>query len=162
MFRQSFVAALVGAVLTVPACAQQPDMIKSINVETSLTDLNNPQAATYWKTLDNDLEAAIAANLVGRLGEDGKEIKIDMNEVELANFVQAQTGAAETSMTGTVNVVDLQDNSNFQTFDLTVTMRQALPMMPPGTDLLVIAPTSSQVYSAMVATFAKAVVDRID
>lgn len=161
MTGKTFAAALLGAALSMPALAAEP-MIKSIDVETSLTDLGNPEAAIYWKSIDTDLETAIAAQLVGRLGDEGMDIRIDMNEVELANFLQARVGAAESSMSGTVHVIDLTDNTNFKTFDLTVTMNQALPMMPPGTDIAVIPPTSAEVYSAMVATFAVAVVERID
>ncbi|PTE20893.1 hypothetical protein C5F48_14980, partial [Cereibacter changlensis JA139] len=68
----------------------------------------------------------------------------------------------ETKLQGTVNVVDMNNNANFETFDLTVSMDQALPLLPPGTDLNIIPPTSTEVYAGVVAAFAKAVVDRID
>ncbi|WP_444667691.1 hypothetical protein [Cereibacter changlensis] len=137
-------------------------MVRSIDVETSLSDLNNAEAAAYWQTLDADLEAAIAAQLIGRLGDEGMDIKIDMSEVELANYFEAAVGSAETKLQGTVNVVDMNNNANFETFDLTVSMDQALPLLPPGTDLTIIPPTSTEVYAGVVAAFAKAVVDRID
>lgn len=162
MFRKAIAPALLGALLAVPAFAQDLPMIKSIDVQTSLNDLNNPEAAAYWQTLDADLEAAIAAQLVGRLADQGMDIKIDMSEVELANYFQAAVGSAETKLQGTVNVIDMNNNSNFETFDLTVTMDQALPMMPAGTDITVIPPTSTEVYAGVVAAFAKAVADRID
>ncbi|ARC87538.1 hypothetical protein [Rhodovulum sp. MB263] len=162
MIRTSLLAALLGATIAAPALAEDMPTIKSIDVETSLTDLNNPQAAAYWKTLDEDLEAAIASQLVGRLGDTGMDIKIDMNEVELANFFQEQIGAADNQLSGTVNVIDMEDNSNFETFDLTVKMNQIMPMLPEGTDVTVITPTSEEVYVALVATFARAVVDHID
>ncbi|MBL3571152.1 hypothetical protein DSD19_13450 [Rhodovulum sp. BSW8] len=162
MIRTSIMAALLGATVAAPALADDVETIKSIDVETSLTDLNNPQAAAYWKSLDQDLEAAIAAQLVGRLGETGMDIKIDMNEVELANFFQEQIGAADNQMSGTVNVIDMEDNSNFQTFDLTVKLNQVMPLLPEGSDVTVITPTSHEVYTALVATFARAVVDNIE
>ena len=56
----------------------------------------------------------------------------------------------------------MTNNTNFNTFGLTVTMNQALPYLPPGTDILVIPRTSPEVYAAMVAAFAAATVDRID
>ncbi|MBZ4689658.1 hypothetical protein FAZ78_04065 [Cereibacter changlensis] len=162
MFRKAIAPALLGALLAVPAFAQDVPMVKSIDVETSLSDLNNAEAAAYWQALDADLEAAIAAQLVGRLGDQGMDIKIDMSEVELANYFEAAVGSAETKLQGTVNVVDMNNNANFETFDLTVSMDQALPMLPPGTDLTIIPPTSTEVYAGVVAAFAKAVVDRID
>ncbi|MGP3696701.1 hypothetical protein [Rhodobacter sp. NSM] len=159
---KTLAAALLGAALTLPALASAEEpMIKSIDVETSLNDLSNAEAAAYWKSLDTDLETAIAAQLVGRLADEGMDIKIDMSEVALASFFESAVGA-ESTMTGTVNVIDLTNNTNFKTFDLTVTMAQALPMMPPGTDITVIPPTSQEVYAGMVATFAAAVVERID
>ncbi|WP_145105100.1 hypothetical protein [Cereibacter sediminicola] len=163
MYGKTFAAALLGAALTLPALASADEpTIKSIDVETSLSDLSNAEAAAYWNSLDTDLETAIAALLVGRLADEGMDIKIDMNEVALANFFEAAVGAAESTMSGTVNVIDLNNNTNFKTFDLTVTMAQAAPMLPPGADITIIAPTSDEVYSAMVATYAAAVVDRID
>ncbi|AXQ94910.1 hypothetical protein LV780_14510 [Cereibacter azotoformans] len=162
MYGKTFAAALLGAALTLPALASADEpTIKSIDVETSLSDLSNAEAAAHWSSLDTDLETAIAALLVGRLADEGMDIKIDMNEVALANFVEAAVGA-ESTMAGTVNVIDLSNNTNFKTFDLTVTMAQAAPLLPPDTDIAVIAPTSGEVYSAMVATFAAAVVDRIE
>ena len=162
MFRKTFLAALLGAFVTVPAVAQDAPPIKSIDVEVSLTDLNTAEAAAYWKSLDTDLEAAIAAQLVGRLGDEGMDLRINMHEVELASFLEAQTGAAESKLSGMVNVVDMTNNTNFNTFGLTVTMNQALPYLQPGTDILVIPRTSPEVYAAMVAAFAAATVDRID
>ena len=163
MSGKTFAAALLGAALTLPALALADEPpIKSIDVQTSLTDLANPEAAAYWKSLDTDLETAIAAQLVGRLADEGMDIKVDMSEVALANYFQSQVGAAQSTMSGTVHVIDLTDNTNFKTFELTVTMNQALPLLPAGVDIAVIPPTSSEVYSAMVATFATAVVERID
>ncbi|PZX58907.1 hypothetical protein LX76_00412 [Cereibacter changlensis] len=162
MFRKAIAPALLGALLAVPAFAQDVPMVRSIDVETSLSDLNNAEAAAYWQTLDADLEAGIAAQLIGRLGDEGMDIKIDMSEVELANYFEAAVGSAETKLQGTVNVVDMNNNANFETFDLTVSMDQALPLLPPGTDLNIIPPTSTEVYAGVVAAFAKAVVDRID
>ncbi len=162
MFRKAIAPALLGVLLAVPAFAQDVPMVRSIDVETSLSDLNNAEAAAYWQTLDADLEAAIAAQLIGRLGDEGMDIKIDMSEVELANYFEAAVGSAETKLQGTVNVVDMNNNANLETFDLTVSMDQALPLLPPGTDLTIIPPTSTEVYAGVVAAFAKAVVDRID
>ncbi|PTE19768.1 hypothetical protein C5F48_21125, partial [Cereibacter changlensis JA139] len=94
MFRKAIAPALLGALLAVPAFAQDVPMVRSIDVETSLSDLNNAEAAAYWQTLDADLEAGIAAQLIGRLGDEGMDIKIDMSEVELANYFEAAVGSA--------------------------------------------------------------------
>lgn len=95
MYGKTLAAALLGAAMTLPALAlADAPMIKSIDVETSLNDLSNAEAAAYWKSLDTDLETAIAAQLVGRLGDEGMDIKIDMNEVALANFFQSEIGRA--------------------------------------------------------------------
>jgi hypothetical protein len=162
MLRNMFLAAATGAALAGPALADDLPKVKSIEVETTLDDLNNPQAAAYWKSLDADMETAIAAQLVDRLGDEGLEINVDMDEVELANFFEEQVGAGENKLAGRVKVKDVTDNSNYKTFDLTVRVQQILPLLPEGTEVTVIVPTSDEVYSALVAGFSRAVVERID
>jgi len=161
MLRNTCLAALIGTLAAAPVLAAT-GMVKSIDVETDLTDFKNPEAVARWKTLDEDLEQAIALELADRLGEDGVEIDVDMDEVELANFFEDQIGAAETQMSGTVHVRDESDHSKFETFNLTVKMSQIMPLLPEDQPVTVIVPTSDEVYAALVTGFARAVADHIE
>lgn len=162
MFRKTLAIALLGVTLTAPVLARDAPPVHSIDVKTTLSDFNNPAAVVYWKFLDADLETAIAALLVNRLGDRGLDLMIDMNEVELANAFETRTGMAQTTMSGRVKVYDKVEGRHFKTFDLKVTMGQALSIPPPGNEVKAVARTNDQVYRALVTTFAQEVVNRMD
>lgn len=150
----------LGAALALPTTAQT--VVRDVDISVDMDAIQNAEAAAYWSDLADDLENAIVANLVGRTGEQGAKISIDIDEVELANSFQSAIGVADSRLSGSVAVTHDSDNTQFDNYDLTVTFEQAGPFFLPGTDLAAITTDSKEYYDAMVAAFADHVVRRLD
>jgi hypothetical protein len=90
------------------------------------------------------------------------EINIDLSEVELSNSYTEAVGAADTRLVGVVNVSDMENNTNFKTYELTVTVEQAVPFFPADFDRATLTASSDVFYKAMIAAFADGVVKRLD
>lgn len=138
-------------------------MVKEVEVTADLTAIENPQAATYWTNVADDVKNAIAARLTDRLAEDGVSITIDLSEVELSNSFQEALNLADTKMVGTVNVKPQEPgDGGFNSYELTVNINQALAFMPEGTDVAKLSQDSSEYYTSLVNAFADGVVKRLE
>jgi hypothetical protein len=143
-----------------PLSAADPT-VKEIDVTVELDAVENRAAAKYWGTLEVDLEAAILAHITSRIAEDGANLIIDVEEVELSNGFTDATGMADTRLVANVKQTHDTDNSRFEAYDITVDVGQVLPLMPEGTDVTRITADTREFYDAMVRAFAAAVVKRI-
>ncbi len=155
-------SAALCAIVATNALAQNLPMISEIEATTDLTSVQNAAAATYWQNVDADLEAAIAARLTDRLGDEGLRISIDVGELELANAFEASLGIDQSLLSGKVNVTDQKDNSNFKSFEVFATSEQVVPFLPVGTDITILPADSPEFYAALIQAFADGVVANID
>lgn len=163
MFRSKFTAVfLAGAVaFAVPAWAQT--MVKDVEVSIDLPAISNPQAATYWARVAEDLENAIVARVIDRADpEKGAKISVDINELELASSFEAAMNLAESRLSGQVNVTSETDNSDYKSYDLAVSFEQAIAFLPAETDRTTLAWDSPIYYKAMIDAFADAVARNLD
>ena len=151
--------ALTLALCALPAFAETK--VRDIDVEADLSAIQNPAAAAYWTNIATDLENAIAARVTERTADDGVKISVDISEIELANAFENITNIADTRMVGAVHVTSETDNSKFNSYELTVTVNEALPYFPPGTNVVMIKRDTPEYYKAMVEAFADAVVNRL-
>ena len=156
------VGPFVGLFITGAAFADPDDKVKSVEVEMDITALTNAAAAERFANTAADLQNAILARVVDRTADEGMEVKIDLSEVELSNSYTDAVGAADTRLVGTVNVSDMGDNTNFNTYELTVTVEQAAPFFPEGYDMASLTASSDEFYTAMIDAFADGVVRRLD
>lgn len=153
--------ALTLALCAFPAFADDKTKVRDIDVEADLTALQNPAAAAYWTKIAADVENAIAARITDRTADAGVKISVDISEVELANAFENITNIADTKMVGQVNVTSETDNTEFNSYELTVTVNEALPFFPPGTTVVMVQRDTPEYYKAMVEAFADAVVKRL-
>ena len=153
---------LIGLMLAGAAFAAPDDKVKSVAVEMDITALTNAAAAVRFANTASDLQGAILARVVDRTAEEGMEIKIDLSEVELSNSFTDAVGAADTRLVGVVNVSDMDDNTNFNTYELTVTVEQAVTFLPKEFDPATLTASSDEFYQALIAAFADGVVRRLD
>jgi hypothetical protein len=153
---------LMSIFLATGAVAQESDKIKEITVEMDLTAIVNPAAAKRLGTLATDLQGAIAARLVDRIGEEGRKLSVDISEAELSNSFTEAAGLADTILVGVVNVTDENDNSHFNTYTLTVTIEQARAFFPADLDEATLTASSDAFYTSLIMAFADAVAVRID
>lgn len=161
MLRLTF-PVLVSILVATGAFAEESDKIKEITVEMDLTAIVNPLAAKRFGTLATDLQGAIAARLVDRIGEEGRKLSVDISEAELSNAFTEAAGLAETKLVGLVHVTDENDNTHFNTYTLTVTVENARTFFPVGVDEATLTATSDEFYTALISAFAEAVAVRID
>lgn len=153
-------ALAVGLAVT-PALAQDKTPVRAVEVTADLSAIGNPRAATYWAGLEDDLSGAILALVTDRIADDGVKVDVKLSTVELATAFENLADLADTRMSGRVNITSQTDNSAFNSYDLTVSVEEALPYFPPGTVITAITLENRDYYSAMVTAFARAVVDRL-
>jgi hypothetical protein len=161
MLRKFAVTTAMAVLLGTSAIAQDAPTVKSVDVTVDIASVQNPEAAKYWGHISDDLKAAILTELTDRISDDGVDVNIDIEEVELSNGFQDMLGLANTVLAGSVKISHSTDNTRFSTFDLKVDVNQAMPMLPPDTDVTTVPADSRVFYDAMIKTFARAVVDRL-
>jgi hypothetical protein len=161
MIRKRLWPALAATMLATTAFAQDATMVREVEVTADLGAVQNPRAAEYWTDIADDLENAIVARLTDRIAEDGVRISVDISEVELANTFENLTNIADTRMVGQVNITSETDNTQFNSYELTLSVEQALPYFPPGTVVTAITLENRDYYSGMIEAFAQSVVDRL-
>lgn len=162
MARFHLILPLVSLMMAGAAYAGPDDKVKSVEVSMDITALTNASAAARYAKIADDLQGAILARLVDRTAETGMDINIDLSEVELSNSYTEAVGAADTRLVGVVNVSDMENNTNFKTYELTVTVDQAVPFFPADFDRATLTASSDVFYKAMIAAFAEGVVKRLD
>jgi hypothetical protein len=185
MFNIKFLTASVLAGLLATAATADVDRIAKIDVTVDLAAIQNEQAATFWANLEADLENAIAARLTGEsmVSEDeqlayqaeqnegsdgnsgglkllGTQILVDIREVELASAFERELNLADSVLVGQVNITDDTDNSNFDAYELSVTLENAQIVLPEGA-VLVLSTDTGDSYNRIVEAFAEGVVSRL-
>ncbi len=158
MFTTTVRGLMAGLVIATAAPLSAETIVREVEVTADMDALQNSAAAAHWTNLSADLENAIVGALVGRTGEEGAKITVDIDEVELANSYQSSIGTADSRLVGDVAVTHDSDNTKFDAYELTVTFEDAGPFFLPGTDLTAITTDSQEYYDAMIATFADHVV----
>jgi len=162
MFNRLIATSLL-ALLPLSAHAAGPVMVKSIEVEITLADLTNPEAATQFANISDDLRNAIAGLLTDRTdAEKGVKIKIDISELELSNSFTEAYNLANTQLQGNVQIIGTAENPDSANYDLKVDVNSAKPYFPEGTVVETLPVNSEVYYTTLVNAFANAVVQKLD
>ena len=162
-FTKALAAAVATAAFTLPALAvERADAVQSIDVTVDMTGVQNAAAASYWATLDKDLEAAILTRVADRVAEEGAMITVDIDEVSLASGFAEAVGLGDSRLSGLVKVSDPPQPGRGASYELTVDMNATLPALGEGFDLNAESLDTARVYQAMVETFAAQVVANLD
>lgn len=164
MFRKPLAVSAAALLLAMPTLAAV-DQIAKIDVSADLSAVQNEAAAKYWGTLETDLEAAIAARVTERLAAEGEtegaEILVDIREVELSNAFERSLNLGDAVLVGQVNIKDDTDNTNFDAYELSVSLETARVVLGEGQTLILGAQTTPETYQKLVDTFAESVVTRL-
>lgn len=165
MLRTTLTAMAACLVMTSASFAGPEDKVASIEVSIDLSAVTNAEAAKRYTYIADDLKNAIAAVLVDRIlpkGEEGLRLTIDINEVELSNSYSEAAGSADTHLEASVNVADRTNNANAKGFCLIVDINEALPILPPDSNIKILKADSDKFYRALVKAFAVHVVQEMD
>lgn len=160
---KTLAAALTATILGTAAFAEV-DKIAKVDVTTDLTAIKDEQAVAYWGNLEKDLEAAIGArvgDLMVEEGAEGAEILVDIREVELANAFERELNLGDAVLVGQVNINDQTDNSNYDAYELSVSLENAHIVLAEGEVLRLSTSDTDETYRKLVDTFAEGVVSRL-
>jgi hypothetical protein len=161
MTRFSIAAFMLTTTLISPAFAGPDGTIDKIEVTVDMTAITNPAAAARYAHIGDDLQSALMARLVDRIAETGMTLSVDISEVELSNTYTEIVGSADTRLVGTVNITDMENNSNYRSYELSVDINQAKAFLPTTVDLSTLSASSNEYYKAMIATFADTVAQKL-
>lgn len=148
---------LAGAALALAACASndpEPMTISEVRVEADLSSIGTRQAVAYWQGLSDDLEAAIAAQFLGRIDPAGNVITVDVDELSLSSAFTAGATAETARLSGRVELLNPAGTSE-GAWDVTASATDVVDFLPAGTDIVTIRPTSAEYYQAVVQAFAR-------
>ena len=140
------------------------DKITEIDVTADVSAIQNQKAAAYWGNIEKDLEAAIGARVTDRMAETGAKISVDIREVELSNVFERALNLSDAVLMGQVNITDDTDNSNFDAYELSITMDSSKIILPEGVaaDQIMLADIGTpETYQNLIASFADQVVGRL-
>lgn len=154
-------AALLATALALAAAAHARTIIREVEVNADIDALQNIEAATRWTRLADDLGTAIVSRPIGRTGEDGARLSVDIDEVALADSLQAAGSIAESRLAGTVNLRHDTDSRIFDNHELSITLSQVTPALLPGTGLAELTPDSEDDCTTRIAAFADGVAERL-
>lgn len=161
MFRISLLALSFAALNSTTALAEV-EKVAEVKVTADVTAIQNEKAAAYWSNIAADLQNAIVSRLVDRVAEGGATITIDLREVELASSFERAINASDAVLVGQVNVTDDNDNTNFNAYELSVSLGTAASVSADGTAYYFDTLDTPEAYQALVSSFADNVVKRLD
>ncbi|WP_281859256.1 hypothetical protein [Litoreibacter halocynthiae] len=149
------------AALLMSSSAFAETSVSSVDVTVDLTAIKNESAAAYYTSIEEDLETAIVAKLTDQLSDDGASVVVDIDELSLANSFQSILGLEESELAGSVSVNNLNDNSQHQAYELTVSYLPAPIVFDPGEDIVIIRRDTTDYYIQMVDTFAEHLTEKL-
>jgi hypothetical protein len=161
MFRNSLIALSFAALAGTTALAAV-DKVAEVTVTADVTAIQNEKAAAYWSNVAADVENAIVTRLVDRIEKGGATINVDLREVELASSFERAINASDAVLVGQVNVSNLNDNTNFNAYELSISLGTAASVSADGKALYYDTLDTPEAYQALVNSFADNVVKRLD
>jgi hypothetical protein len=156
MFRNSFTAAAVAALIAIPGYAAI-DKVAEVTVSADIASLQNATAAAYWANLPNDLQAAIMLELADRTDAGGSKINVDISEIELSSSFERAIGAADGVLVGTVQVDDPNNNQKYDDYQIIVTLGSAPMLSADGTEIVFSSLDEPMAYETLLKKFAEGV-----
>lgn len=161
MFRKTSMMLLM-ATLAGSAALAAVEKISDVTVTADVTAIQNQKAAAYWTNVAADVQNAIVARLVDRIAEDGATITVDLREVELASSFERAINASDAVLVGQVNVTDLNDNTNFAAYELSISLGTAASVSADGQTFYYDTLDTPEAYMALVNAFADNVIKRLE
>ncbi len=161
MFRNAIISVSFVALMSGGAIAATDVMVQEIDAQVDLTALENTDAAARYANIEGDLESALAARLIDHIADEGLRIVIDISEVELSNSFQESMNIGDTHLVGNVTVINDEEPSKVDVYEMTVNIDQAKVFFPADLDVVTLTASSDTFYNAMINAFAEAVVVRL-
>lgn len=140
-----------------PVLAQMT--VRNVSVQMDMSAIKNEKAAAYWANAADDLQNAIATRVADRVADTGATVDVDIDELSVADWFDTAFNMEQSQLTGHVLLMD--EGTHVGSYDVSVSFKDAILVMPAGTDVAMIAPDNRDYYAAMINTFADAVVAQL-
>ncbi|WP_439562895.1 hypothetical protein [Roseinatronobacter sp.] len=138
------------------------DQVSEVTVTADITAISNEEAALFWSSIAQDLENAILAQIVDRIEDEGARISVRLEEVALANAFERNFDLEQSVLVGQVNVTDENNNANFNSYELSVSLSGVTAVDEDGEPLLFESVEAERAYQTLITAFADGVVTRLD
>lgn len=161
MFKNAMLAMSFAALAGTSAYAAV-EAVSKVTVTADLTAIQNERAAAYWANVTADLENAIVARLIDRIAPEGATVSVDLREVELASSFERALDLSDAVLVGQVNVSDLNNNTNYNAYELSVTLGAARTISADGTEVIFDNLDTPEAYQSLISVFADSVVERLN
>jgi len=161
MIRSLMTAAAVAA-LTAGTVFASDTTVSSVNVTADVSAIANERAAVFWVNIADDLQGAILARLVDKLGDDGATINVDVRELALANAFERSFNIADAVLVAQVNVSHPSDNTVFNSYELSLTLGSSYVTDAEGKVISITGVDTPEAYQTLVDRFADNVVERLN
>lgn len=134
-------------------------MFNEVDVTADLTVIEDAEAAAFWNTLETDLEARLLALLADHIAEDGARLVVNVESFAVEEPLAPFT-IENAALSGRVHVVDLNNNANFESFELSVRIEGMTVQNADGADILAIELDPDAIYTTLVDNFAENIAER--
>ncbi len=163
MTRIAILTGMMTSAIALGGAALAETEIRSVEVTADLDAIGNERAAQYWTDIADDLETAIVSRITDQIVETGgASISVDINELSLASAFQENFGIEDTTLVGQVSILNLQDQSEREFYELTVSYDQALNFFPTTDGAVVtVSMSDKEYYNGMIEAFAENIVAKL-
>lgn len=131
-----------------------------VDVSADLTVIEDAEAAAFWNTLETDLESRLLSLLADQIAEEGARLVVNVEsfaiDEPLAPFV-----IENAALSGRVHVIDLNNNANFESFELSVRLEGMTAQTDDGTVVAMAELPADVIYTTLVDSFAENIATRV-
>lgn len=138
------------------------DKVSEVTVTADIAAIGNEEAAQFWASIADDLENAILAQIVDRIDDEGAKISVRLEEVALANAFERSFDLDESVLVGQVNITDDNNNANFNSYELSVSLSGMTAVDESGDPIMFESVQTELAYVTLIEAFADGVVTRLD
>jgi hypothetical protein len=158
-------ALLMGSTALTGALAEtevNSEAVSEIVVSADVQSIADPAAVAFWQSVEADLATALAAELYGRIAEDGALLTVDVDELSLVESFAAPIGSERSRLTGQVVLSDPESGETLEEFAVSASASEGVAPVAPGTaadgtQVVVLQPASAEFYATAVEAFARGV-----
>jgi hypothetical protein len=162
-------ALLMGSTALTGALAEtevDPAAVSEIVVSADVQSIADPAAVAFWQSVEADLATALAAELYGRIAEDGALLTVDVDEISLVESFAAPIGSERSRLTGQVVLSDPESGETLEEFAVSASASEGVAPVAPGTaadgtQVIVLQPASAEFYDTAVEAFARGVAETL-
>lgn len=136
--------------------------ISEVDVSADLTTIEDARAAEFWNTLEADLESAVLSRIAERISEDGARLVLNIESFAIEDAPESGFTIDAAALIGRVHVIDLNNNANFDSYELSVSLQGMSVTDESGAAMVVADMPDEMAYQTLVEAFADHVAQRLD